>query len=261
MSKSPSDERTVPEEHAVLVADLEPRSTVLMATLGGVAGGIGIPRFEFMRMASDLGVKTVFVRDPTQSWYHGKLRGIGRGLNGVARTIEAIVARERVERTVVVGNSMGGFAALIVGSLIGANEVHAFSPTTFIGPVGRLRHRDQRWRRQILRAYRLSLCSPKYFDVMPVLTGCTESTRFHVHYSTEDPLDVVHAERLAGVAGVELHAYAHGGHLLVKHLRDSGLLASILRSALFEEERDPATRPGRPEDTPRLLQIPTEEAA
>jgi hypothetical protein len=261
VSALPKERRIETGEHAALLADLESRRPVLLATLAGVAGDAGIPRFEFVRMASGLDVKRVFIRDVTQSWYQGSMRGVGRGPGGVANTLQEIVVREGIERSVLVGNSMGGFAALIVGSLMGADEVHAFSPTTFIGPFGRLRHGDARWRRHILRAYKRSLFLPKYFDVMPILARYDGPTRFHVHYSTEDALDVVHAERLAGIPRVELRTYEHGGHELVMQLRDSGRLAAILRSSLFSEAAEPTAEVERGGDAPQGPEARNEGAA
>jgi pimeloyl-ACP methyl ester carboxylesterase len=224
------------EAGRALTADFTAQSSTLLATLGGIAGGIGIPRFEFLRMASDLGVKTVFIRDLSQSWYHGALPEVGDGLKGIARTLREIVAREGITRLVVVGNSMGGYGALIAGSLARADEVHAFSPITFIGPLARLRYGDWRWRRQILRAYRFTHGSPKFFDVVPHVSRPGGSTRFHVHYSSLDRLDVAHAARLHGIENVKLHRYDHGGHKLVTHLRDTGCLADILETALFARQ-------------------------
>jgi len=230
-----SQERDM-EAGKALALDLAPASPTLLATLGGIAGGIGIPPFEFLRMASDLGVKTAFIRDLSQSWYQGTIPEVGDGLDGIAQTLREIVAREKIERMVVVGNSMGGYGALIVGSIAGADEVHAFSPITFIGPLARVRYGDWRWREQILRAYRHSLFSSRFFDVLPYISHPLGTTRFHIYYSSMDRLDVAHAERLRGIDAVSLHRYDHGGHKLVTHLRDTGSLARILRTALFEHE-------------------------
>jgi len=248
-------------EHSALLTDLGSSRPLLLATLAGAAGDAGIPRFEFVRTASSIDVKRVFVRDVTQSWYQGNMKGVGRGPGGVAKTLQQIVVREGIERSVLVGNSMGGFAALIVGSLMGADEVHAFSPTTFIGPFARLRHGDSRWWRHMLRAYRRSLFLPMYFDVVPFLTRYDGPTRFRVHYSTEDAVDVIHAERLVGIPNVELLAYEHGGHELVMRLRDTDRLTAILRSSLFPEDATPAAEAERAGDAPRLLEARDEEPA
>lgn len=223
-----------------LTSDLTRDSRTLLVTMGGFAGGVGIPPFEFRRITSEFEVNTVFIRDVSQSWYHGLLDGVGRGLRGVAETLRETIRERSIERTVMVGNSMGGYAALIVGAIIGAEEVLAFSPITFIGPVARFRHGDRRWRREILRAYQYSLAGGRFFDARPAVAA-RRGTLFHVHYCTSERLDVAHAVRLRGFAGVELHAYERGGHELVKHLRDTGELAPLLRGAISprgEEDED-----------------------
>jgi pimeloyl-ACP methyl ester carboxylesterase len=215
-----------------LEADFSADSNVLLVTMGGYAGGIGIPPFEFKRMTSGLGVNTVFVRDVTQSWYHGRLKGAGRGLAGAAGTLRRLVREYGASRTVVIGNSMGGYAALIVGSMIGAQQVVAFSPITFIGPIARARHGDSRWRREVLRAYLYSLMGGHFYDVVPSIRAAV-GTSYDVHYSTADDLDRAHAERLSGLPRVTLHHYDRGGHELVKCLRDEGVLADLLETTIF----------------------------
>ena len=45
----------------------------------------------------------------------------------------------------MLGSSAGGYAALLFGRLLEADEVHAFGPQTFISPSLRLRYSDNWW--------------------------------------------------------------------------------------------------------------------
>jgi hypothetical protein len=66
-------------------------------------------------------------------------------------------------------------------------------------------------------------------DVLPVAPG---KTRYQVHVSADNSLDLIHAQRVAGCGGVEIVEHGRGGHRLVKSLRDRGLLQPILLRAL-----------------------------
>ena len=63
-------------------------------------------------------------------------------------------------------------------------------------------------------------------------------TRNQVHVSTDDPLDLVHAQRIADRGGVEIFEHERGGHRLVKTLRDRGLLQPMLLQALSPQLPD-----------------------
>ena len=118
-------------------------SDVLLVAFGGLNRQIGIPPFEFMRLTGETPVKKLFVRDPRQAWYH-------RGLPGYSDTLEetATVLAERTRgaaRTVVTGNSAGGYAALLFGELLGADAIVCFAPQTTLRMAALHELGDRRW--------------------------------------------------------------------------------------------------------------------
>ena len=72
----------------------------------------------------------------------------------------------------------------------------------------------------------------EYFDLRQVLESRQSSTKFHVHFSADGRVDILHAEHLRGCANVTMHQHEKGGHNLVKKLRDSGELKEILLGSL-----------------------------
>jgi hypothetical protein len=144
-----------------LACDLEPDSDTLVVAFGGIAGGLGTPPFEFFRILSRIGVKKAFVRDHHQAWYHRGVKGVGRDIDAVSRHLRELCAGRRA---IFVGNSAGGYAALLFGAAIGA-EVHAFSPQTFISHGLRKEHGDRRWQAEI-GAF---TPDPRYEDLLPLL--------------------------------------------------------------------------------------------
>jgi hypothetical protein len=229
-----SFEQEVRTSQAGLVCDLEPQSNVLLVAFGGIGGGFGrLPVFEFFNSASTFGVKKAFVRDLHRSWYHRGVPELGEGIDAVGAGLGRLIADSGVDRTVAVGNSAGGYAALLFGQLLDLSEVHAFSPQTFVDPDLRRELGEWRWQEPLDALYDSGRFDPRYGDLRMVMSDTGGSTPFYVYYDTDHSLDVVHAERLAEVDRVSLQTYDGAGHgTLVQALRDSGELQELLERAL-----------------------------
>jgi hypothetical protein len=218
---------------AGLRCDFTPDSSRLVITFGGLPGrqlahgsfaeepGAA---FEFAQSLRRVPVKKMFVRDHAAAWYHRGVRDAGPDIDSVAAYLRGLVADAAVDDVVLIGNSAGGYAALLFGALLGG-EVHAFSPQTFIDPKLRERHGDNRWS-GFIEAIGDRMDS-RYADLVPVLE--TGTGRFHVYYPSAGP-DVIHAERLDHLHQVALHQIECGGHALVRRLRRSGWLQAFVDS-------------------------------
>jgi hypothetical protein len=214
--------------------DLEPESQTLVIAFGGLIGRMGIFPFEFFRSVSALGVKKMFVRDWWGCWYQRGVEGAGADVESVGESLAAVIAESGVERTVGVGNSAGGYAALLFGHLLDFDQVHAFVPQTLVDPEVRRALGDERWPRETVRMTQPGWLDARYADLRPVLMNAARPRRgtFHVYYSRHSPLDEIHARNLADVDGVVLHGLEQRGHALVRKMRDSGALQELLERAL-----------------------------
>ena len=96
--------RNVEDMAAPMAVDFSPDSRTLMVTFGGMAGGVGIPPFEFFKITAESGVKRLFVRDLEQAMYQRSLSGMGRGPDGIVRYVRDRAAEQGVERVVVMGS-------------------------------------------------------------------------------------------------------------------------------------------------------------
>lgn len=235
MSEAREFLRDVEDLAAPVAVDFSPESRTLMVTFGGMAGGVGIPPFEFFKITSESGVKRLFIRDIEQALYQRSLAGMGRGPDGVVRYVKERAAEQGVERIVVMGNSGGGYASLLFGALLDADRAYAFSPLSFIGLGAKLIHRDLRVPRLFVRAAMSRDANRDYFDLRKVFRKHGTRTDFQIYYCCRGPwgrLDRLHAMRLASFPNVSLHEYDEGGHQLVKLLRDRGELEGIITGAL-----------------------------
>jgi fermentation-respiration switch protein FrsA (DUF1100 family) len=206
-----------------VLVDLDPPSAGVLVAFGGIWGGLGaFPIFEFRRTLSSVGCKCVYLLDHHQAWYHRGVTGIGSDLDTVADWLRRLSAEHG--RIVTIGNSAGGYAALLFAALTGC-EAHAFSPQTFIDAELRRECGDGRWQEELDALEKSGRLDRRYADLLPVLAA--GRGRFHVYYGRDDALDVHHAERLRGVEGMTIHAHDGSGHNVVRELRDSGRLREL----------------------------------
>jgi hypothetical protein len=201
---------------------------------------MGMPPFEFFNTSQDLDVKKAYLRDLDATWYHGGVQGVADDVPGVAERLRNVLEDVPVNKVVFAGNSAGGWAALLFGALVGVDLVLAFSPQTTLRQDELHKVNDKRWDRRLQRARRRKLLNEDLLDLRPILEAHPpeKESRRVIHYPSTYGLDAFHAERLDGLPGVELNG--HGGdkvhHGLIRSLRDSGTLGTILRDAVAERQ-------------------------
>jgi len=215
-----------------VITDYSPDSTTLLITFGGMAKGVVIPPFEFFNLTSEYKVKKLYIRDLYQFWYHHGLPGITDNIDGIARYLLQAFKEQRVERKIILGNSMGGYAAILFGCLVKADEVHAFSPKTFITPLKRLVYFDLWNRKQVWNLQWDKNVQREYFDLKKVLAKSNNKTKYNLYFSIQQRIDRIHSIRMQQIPNVLLHPYKEGGHKLVKYLMDSGILKDIITKSI-----------------------------
>jgi hypothetical protein len=211
--------------------DVERDGSTLLIAFGGMMGKFaGMPAFEFFSLLSreDPTVKRVFVRDLRQAWYQHGVEGVGSGVPEVASRLRELVAESGAQRVVTIGASAGGFGAILFGTLIEADEVHAFSPQTFLDRRRRTLFLDRSNRAQIAALRASSGSAGPFFDLKPVLADATAPTCCVIHYPRYSRTDAIHALRMRTLDRVELRSHRMRGHNVVRRLRDDGALPGLL---------------------------------
>jgi pimeloyl-ACP methyl ester carboxylesterase len=211
-----------------VATDFRPGSDTLYFLFAGIQGLIGMPPFEFCRSAGILDAHKVFVRDPAQAWYKRGLPDIGPDVDAIARLLRRFVSDTGAVNVRFVGNSMGGYAAILFCALLGTGRAIAFAPQTFIGRELRREHQDSRWQPHIDELHR-AMNGGETLDLCACIDAHGGAIDAEVHVATDDALDVVHARRLERYPSVALHWHPGGGHSLVRDLRDAGRLGAILK--------------------------------
>ncbi|HEX5224514.1 MAG TPA: hypothetical protein VFW29_05235 [Solirubrobacteraceae bacterium] len=209
-------------------------STTLLVAFGGMRGEFGMPFFEFSTLTENFQVKRLFLRDLRQAWYHRGMPGHGDSLLDVAAALRRLVDAQQPERLIVAGNSAGGYAALVFGTLLGAERVLCFSPQTVIDPDELAAIGDHRWDDRVEAVLQARALDRTWADLRTALGPArVTDTRYELYFGDGDLLDRAHAERLAGVDGMRLYRMGEGEHFVVRKMRNSGALEHVLRRALF----------------------------
>lgn len=213
-----------------LILETNNNSNVLLIVFAGIGGGLGLPMFEFYSSVKVFDVNKLFLRDLELLWYQKGIKGIGNSVINVAKFLKNEIIKNNIQHTVVIGNSAGGYAALLFGHLIEAQVVHSFSPQTFINRMNRFIYMDFRWQSLIRQIYKCNHLNKEYFDLKKFFHNKKNtSTIFNLHFCENHRLDRIHAMRMSKIRNVNLIPYNfRAKHNIVKTLRDSGDLATLL---------------------------------
>lgn len=203
-------------------------TNTLVITFGGIRQGVGMPVFEFQNILKKYNCHQVFIRDSKQAWYQNGVMGY-ESIEILKAKLETIT--NGYPNVIFIGNSMGGFAAIMFGVLLNITKVIAFSPQTFIDRLRRWRYGDKRWSTQIKEVH-LSKINKKT-NLKNIIRITNHTTIINVYYSNSDKLDKVHAERLNLLENVVLNSYNYGGHNLIKEMRANNELLKVLDEHLL----------------------------
>ncbi|GAB4341412.1 MAG: hypothetical protein Kow0089_15780 [Desulfobulbaceae bacterium] len=212
----------------------------LLICFASIGGKLPTPPFEFQGVARPHRTNKLFLRDLHRSWYHAGLADVTSGIEETAAFLREKVRETGASRVITMGNSMGGYAALLFGKLIDAAVIHAFSPQTVL--------HDERYIRNKERIAAVHERYPAtFFDLKPVMEKPGEGL-VHIYYDMTNSIDRKHAGRLKKVDGARFYRFIGGGHGLVRFMRETGQLARILHASCHE----PLTRLGDQPLVPRL---------
>ena len=222
------------DDSVPILRDYSAEGDVLLISLSGLKQTLRkVPGFSLRATLAGLPVKKLYLRDLDKAWFLRGLRGITRNVEETVEFIRAEAAAAGATRMILTGYSLGGFAALLYGTLAGADEVHAISPQTFITFWGRWRAGDSRGRRYALPLYFSS--TRRFHDLRPWLARCPSKTELHVHFARNSRLDVIHARHVCDLPKVTVHEHAEGSHRLVTVMRESGELRALFERAIARE--------------------------
>jgi tetratricopeptide (TPR) repeat protein len=198
----------------------------LVVIFSGFGVNNGNSTFMFHKFLSSYSdVDRLFLRDNAKSWY---FLGIPQYSVDVDSTVEFL--RDKIsgyDRTVFLGCSSGGTAAILYGELLGADKIVAFSPQTVLTEDKEKQMNDHRWS-GFLQDARSKIPQPTYLDLRNLNPFDTD---IDIYFGGRMERDSLHAAAIEG-ENVRLLPQDSDNHIISLELRDSGKLKEIVDSAI-----------------------------
>ena len=108
-------------------------------------------KFEWLESIKRLNLNCgiLIIKDYSSKWYLSRLRNIGKNHRHTVSFIKNKV--ESYNKRIFIGSSMGGFGALLYGTICNANLIFAFSPQTNLRK--NITNQRQLWRIPFVKEY------------------------------------------------------------------------------------------------------------
>ncbi len=208
--------------------DFEMQADVLVLSFSGFNGWLGgmfNSRYPFL--IGKMKTHKIFILDQKNRWYHNGIENVTTDMDETVAFIKKIIQQENYSKILCVGASMGGYMALLIGKLIHATNILAFSPQTFIDEENRKKYNDTRWHVELDNLNK-NAKNKNYFDLQKFYKEPLEdSLNVEIHYSKNVKLDELHALHLQNKA-IKLIGYEDSDHYIAVYLHQKGALEGIV---------------------------------
>jgi pimeloyl-ACP methyl ester carboxylesterase len=193
---------------------------VLLLERGGDVAAVffaargGGTEFGFYRIAHQLSATALLVKDPANNWYNAGIDGVGATVDEIACSLRATLGDRRI---VTFGSSMGGYAAILFGCLLGAERCVALAPQTRLDS-----------KLPLSPAADVQLQAP---DLQRYLLE-SPSTNVRIFIGGSDLVDAYHAYRVADRQNVEVLVLPDAGHSVAETLAGTDVLREIVATTV-----------------------------
>ncbi len=178
----------------------------------------------------------VLLRDRRNLWYLQGVPGFGASLMETVETLGGLIQAIAPSEVWCVGESMGGYAALLYGILLKADRILSFGPLSSFSADFAKAYGDLRWHDVMTRVDSTPADLPDlvrqsgYEGIIHLVAG----TGAGPEAPDAVNLDVMHAERFAALPRVWRHYYPDAEHAVTKWLADHGRFDEILAHCLYD---------------------------
>jgi pimeloyl-ACP methyl ester carboxylesterase len=205
-----------------------------------------LPRFDFfgrtkkLEKRFDVQFNRILLRDLFNSWYHRGVPGLGPDVDAVTASLRALIDAIHPSRVITIGQSMGGYAAIMFGMLLRAERIVAFGPLSHLNPDEAIRFGDRDFL-SVMQSLQLdpprSLCTDlvqlgrevDYQGELHVIFG----TDLRPHDGVSCTFDAFHALRLGQLPNTFLEPYPESDHPVAQWLVDNAKWDDVLARLLI----------------------------
>lgn len=229
MGDSNTFENDLKNSQNSVVLKLNTESDQSIISFAGLAGKLGIPVYEFFNILTYTNANQLFLRDINKYWFHNGIPEAPGNIDDIVSFLKTKIDEISPKKVITLGNSGGAYAAILFGNRIRVNEVHAFSPRTFLNPFKRLFTLDRIFLTHYKKVLFNDNMQKKYFDLKNILHNSSGETTYHLYYAQLNRIDRIHCERMKNIPKVILHPYEYDQHSLVRYLKNNGQLQNIIK--------------------------------
>jgi adenylylsulfate kinase len=201
------DDSVAEAGNANVTVRLRERCGQLFFIYAGISGMPGMNGLRFLQESGLADRNLLMIRDPYNDDF---MRGVGEGIHDIEALLDWHLQWKRrlahAREVYCIGNSMGGYAAVLFAYLLGAKTAWAFG----LRPVGG---------------------APMMQELQRLLDSDEGGTTYNLYYGTQDDDDRRFAEQLGDCAGVRLHPLEalprYKRHRVMAALADNGDLREV----------------------------------
>ncbi|QPF71862.1 hypothetical protein G8A07_02230 [Roseateles sp. DAIF2] len=204
----------------------------------------------------------IHLRDTRLAWYLQGVHGLGPDLPSTISSLRALIDELRPARIITLGQSMGGYGAILYGRALAAARVVAFGALSTMELAAALRHGDRRWL-PVMQSLQDAGIPGASTDLVDLLADrATETPELRLHYGCapdapehgHENLDLLHARRFQALAGTSIRLHPAASHAVSEHLRARGELDTVLLEDLFDVPAELVHSRGHPRLTDDWIQ-------
>lgn len=208
--------------------DFSTKSKVLVIALGSAYDKVYDPnKFEWFNTTSKLATvtkfKKLFIRDMIYGWYQTQFEGLeGPGPHYISKFIKEKVKEAGVKRTAIIGASMGGYGAILLGCLANLELAISISPQTCLS--------EARYKKYKLKEKFTGLnVNKEETDLKVILEKYGNNhTQYHLYFGKYNSGDVGYVNRISMYPGVKLFPLESAKHTVASVMRDNGMTEKII---------------------------------
>ena len=208
--------------------EFEPNSDALVIALSSFFGNSLDPnKWEWENgtgiISNITPFKRMFVRDIDEGWYQTQFEGVeGYGPHALASFLKERIKESKAKRVLIMGLSLGGYGALLLGCLCKLDLAIAISPQTFFTP--------ERYKKNKLdEKYKNLNVNKEETDLKVILEKYNNNhTYYNIYYGKHNKLDTLFAMRMAKCNGVSLFPLDSNKHTVIRPMIASGMIKNIL---------------------------------
>jgi hypothetical protein len=220
-------DRTQRQELHREIYDDNSEADALLVCFPGAADRLGVPGVDFFEAIQGVPTRRIYVRHLVAAT--GRPHSLGSSTEEISNSLRGLAAQH--QRTVYFGTSLGGFHALLFGTLVPADAVLVVNPITSMRQDVLDAAGDGRWQ-AILEGTSTSWMET-YGDIGDLWRRGVQAPRVITHYPYRNQIYATQSERIAELPNVV--AVPHFEHSPMHKLLANGELRRVLEHLLADD--------------------------